>query len=109
MAILNSLQMGFKTLAIQKKSSDVWRLLAATKTEFGNFGVLMAKVEKQVGTVQNTIKDVNSKTKTINRRLKDVEVLDVETPLPSPLLVPLPELASTEEEADFGETRDEDA
>ena len=77
MAILNSLQMGFRTLAIQKKSSEVWQLLSATKVEFQNFGVLMSAVEKQVGTVQNTIKKVNSKTKTINRRLKEVEVLEV--------------------------------
>lgn len=77
MAILNSLQMGFRTLAIQKKSSEVWQLLSATKVEFQNFGILMSAVEKQVGTVQNTIKKVNSKTKTINRQLKDVEVLEI--------------------------------
>jgi DNA recombination protein RmuC len=80
MAILNSLQMGFRTLAIQKKSSEVWQLLSATKVEFQNFGALMSTVEKQVGTVQNTIKKVNSKTKTINRRLKDVEILEIGAP-----------------------------
>jgi DNA recombination protein RmuC len=80
MAILNSLQMGFRTLAIQKKSSEVWQLLSATKVEFQNFGALMSTVEKQVGTVQNTIKKVNSKTKTINRRLKDVEILEMGVP-----------------------------
>jgi DNA recombination protein RmuC len=80
MAILNSLQMGFRTLAIQKKSSEVWQLLAAAKVEFQNFGALMATVEKQVGTVQNTIKKVHSKTRTINRQLKDVEVLEVGAP-----------------------------
>jgi DNA recombination protein RmuC len=76
-ALLTSLQMGFRTLAIQKKGSEVWKLLAATKVEFENFGGLMAKVEKQVGTVQSTLKLVNSKTRTINRRLRGVEVLDV--------------------------------
>jgi DNA recombination protein RmuC len=76
-ALLTSLQMGFRTLAIQKKGSEVWKLLAATKVEFENFGGLMAKVEKQVGTVQTTLKLVNSKTRTINRRLRGVEVLDV--------------------------------
>jgi DNA recombination protein RmuC len=75
-ALLTSLQMGFRTLAIQKKGSEVWRLLAATKLEFEKFGGLMAKVEKQVGTVQSTLRLVNSKTRTINRRLKGVEVLD---------------------------------
>jgi DNA recombination protein RmuC len=79
-AMLNSLQMGFRTLAIQKKSSEVWQLLSATKVEFQNFGALMSTVEKQVGTVQNTIKKVNSKTKTINRQLKDVEVLEMTAP-----------------------------
>jgi DNA recombination protein RmuC len=77
--------MGFRTLAIQKKSSEVWQLLSATKVEFQNFGTLMAAVEKQVGTVQNTIKKVNSKTRTINRRLKDVEVLEMSPPS-SPIL-----------------------
>jgi DNA recombination protein RmuC len=75
-ALLTSLQMGFRTLAIQKKGSEVWRLLAATKGEFQKFGGLMAKVEKQVGTVQSTLKLVSSKTRTINRRLHGVEILD---------------------------------
>lgn len=77
MAYLNNLQMGFKTLAIQAKTSEVWQILATTKVEFQNFGTLMARVEKQVGTVQNTIKDVNSKTRTINRKLRGVEVLEM--------------------------------
>jgi DNA recombination protein RmuC len=80
-ALLTSLQMGFRTLAIQKKGSEVWKLLAATKVEFENFGDLMAKVEKQVGTVQTTLKLVNSKTRTINRRLRGVEVLDTQAAL----------------------------
>jgi DNA recombination protein RmuC len=80
-ALLTSLQMGFRTLAIQKKGSEVWKLLAATKVEFENFGGLMAKVEKQVGTVQTTLKLVNSKTRTINRRLRGVEVLDTQVAL----------------------------
>ncbi len=80
-ALLTSLQMGFRTLAIQKKGSEVWKLLAATKVEFKNFGGLMARVEKQVGTVQTTLKLVNSKTRTINRRLRGVEVLDTQAAL----------------------------
>ena len=73
--------MGFRTLAIQKKGSEVWKLLAATKVEFEKFGGLMAKVGKQVGTVQSTLKLVNSKTRTINRRLRVVEVLDTQAAL----------------------------
>src|ERR1700674_3316592 len=80
-ALLTSLQMGFRTLAIQKKGSEVWKLLAATKGEFEKFGGLMARVEKQVGTVQSTLKLVNSKTRTINRRLRGVEVLDTQAAL----------------------------
>jgi DNA recombination protein RmuC len=63
-------------LAIQKKGSEVWKLLAATKVEFEKFGGLMARVERQVGTIQSTLKLVSSKTRTINRRLKGVEVLE---------------------------------
>lgn len=103
MAILNSLQMGFRTLAIQKKSSEVWQLLSATKVEFQNFGALMATVEKQVGTVQNTIKKVNSKTKTINRRLKDVEVLEMEAPSAPLLEVVGPEARLEPEPPLFGD------
>ncbi len=121
MAILNSLQMGFRTLAIQKKSSEVWQLLSATKVEFQNFGALMSTVEKQVGTVQNTIKKVNSKTRTINRQLKDVEVLEMGAPTAQLLEVPSPEgrlgqeehllgaissLAASEED-ELGEDEDE--
>jgi DNA recombination protein RmuC len=80
-ALLTSLQMGFRTLAIQKKGSEVWKLLAATKLEFEKFGGLMARVEKQVGTVQSTLKLVNSKTRTINRRLRGIEILDAHAAL----------------------------
>jgi DNA recombination protein RmuC len=80
-ALLTSLQMGFRTLAIQKKGSEVWKLLAATKVEFEKFGGLMARVEKQVETVQSTLKLVNSKTRTINRRLRGVEVLETQVAL----------------------------
>ena len=72
MAILTSFQMGFHTLAIQKKGDEVWRVLSSTKNEFEKFGGLMDKVKKQVDTVQNTLGDLSSKTRTINRALKNV-------------------------------------
>jgi DNA recombination protein RmuC len=72
MAILTSFQMGFHTLAIQKKGDEVWRVLSSTKTDFEKFGGLMDKVKKQVDTVQNTLGDLSSKTRTINRALKNV-------------------------------------
>jgi DNA recombination protein RmuC len=77
MAILSSLQMGFKALAIQNKSSEVRNLLAKTKTEFGKFGVLMKTVETQVGTVQNTLHQVGVRTRAINKTLSEVEVVDL--------------------------------
>ena len=75
MAILTSFQMGFHTLAIQKKGDEVWKVLSKAKNEFTNFGTLMDKVEKQVGTVQNTLGEIKKKTNTINRSLKDVSNL----------------------------------
>jgi len=76
MAILTSFQMGFHTMAIQKKGDEVWRVLSRAKGEFEKFGGLMDKVEKQVGTVQSTLREINSKTTTINRSLKGVSSVD---------------------------------
>lgn len=76
MAILTSFQMGFHTLAIQKKGSEVWKVLASTRNEFEKFGGLMDKVEKQVGTVQTTLGEINRKTKTLNRAMRDVGKID---------------------------------
>ncbi|NYF78793.1 DNA recombination protein RmuC [Granulicella arctica] len=81
MAILTSFQMGFHTLAIQKKGDEVWRVLSKAKSEFGNFGTLMDKVEKQVGTVQKTLHEISGKTTTINRALKNVSSVDTGTPV----------------------------
>jgi DNA recombination protein RmuC len=81
MAILTSFQMGFHTLAIQKKGDEVWRVLSKAKNEFGTFGTLMEKVEKQVGTVQKTLHEIGSKTTTINRALKNVSSIDTGAPV----------------------------
>lgn len=75
-AILNSLQMGFKTLAIQKRSSEVWRVLGAIKTEFGKFGGMLEKAQKNLHTATNQLDElVGKRTKAIQRRLRDVESL----------------------------------
>jgi len=74
-ALLNSLQMGFRTLAIEKRSSEVWQVLGAVKTEFGKFGELLAKTKKQLDTVSSTLGDAESKTRTIERKLRNVEQL----------------------------------
>jgi DNA recombination protein RmuC len=74
-AILNALQMGFRTLSIQKRSSEVWTLLGAVKTEFGKFGDVIKKVQKKIQEAGNAIDSAASKTKTIQRKLKDVQEL----------------------------------
>jgi DNA recombination protein RmuC len=74
-AILNALQMGFRTLSIQKRSSEVWTLLGAVKTEFGKFGEVIEKVQKKIQEAGNAIDSAASKTKTIQRKLKDVQEL----------------------------------
>lgn len=76
-AILNSLQMGFKTLAIQKRSSEVWQVLGAVKKEFENFGGMMDKAQKNIQTGLNQLDDVMGKrTRAIQRSLKGVEALN---------------------------------
>ncbi len=74
-ALLNSLQMGFRTLAIEKRSSEVWKLLGAIKTEFGRFGVLLDKAKKKIDEAGNTIGDASKKSRTIEKKLKKVEEL----------------------------------
>lgn len=74
-ALLNSLQMGFRTLAIEKRSGEVWQLLGAVRTEFGKFAEILAKTRRQLEAVGNTLGDAESKTRTIERRLKRVEAL----------------------------------
>jgi len=75
-AILNSLQMGFRTLAIQKRSSEVWRILGAVKKEFENFGGILEKAQKNLQTASNQIDDVIGKrTRAIQKKLKGVESL----------------------------------
>ncbi|HOM65108.1 MAG TPA: DNA recombination protein RmuC [Ignavibacteriales bacterium] len=77
-AFLNSLQMGFRTLAIEKRSSEVWEILGAIKTEFGKFGDLLEKTKKKLQEATNVIDDAGKKTRTIQRKLKDVQSLPSE-------------------------------
>lgn len=75
-AILNSLQMGFRTLAIQKRSSEVWRVLGAVKTEFTKFGGMLEKAQKNIQTANNQIEEIMGKrTRAIQRQLRNVEAL----------------------------------
>ncbi len=74
-ALLNSLQIGFRTLAIEKRSSEVWSLLGAVRTEFGKFGDILDKTHKKLTEASNTIENAARKSRTIERKLKDVQEL----------------------------------
>ncbi|MFC4763716.1 DNA recombination protein RmuC [Dyella koreensis] len=74
-ALLNSLQMGFRTLAIEKRSSEVWQLLAAVKTEFGKFAGVLEKTRKKLTEASNVIDQAGVRTRAIERKLRDVESL----------------------------------
>lgn len=74
-ALLNSLQMGFKTLAVEKRSSEVWALLGAVKTEFGRFGEMLDKTQKKLQEASNSIETAAQKSRTIERKLRTVQEL----------------------------------
>src|SRR5205809_810697 len=91
-ALLNSLQMGFRTLAIQKRSSEVWNLLAGVKTEFAKFGDSLSKVKDKLDQATSDMDKVAVRSRAITKKLRDVEELPSN---PQPLL---PELLADEEE-----------
>jgi DNA recombination protein RmuC len=74
-ALLNSLQMGFRTLAIEKRSSEVWQVLGAVKTEFGKFGDVLAKTKSQLETVTRSIEAAERRTRVMSSKLRQVEAL----------------------------------
>jgi DNA recombination protein RmuC len=90
-ALLNSLQMGFRTLAIQKRSSEVWNLLAGVKTEFGKFGEALSSVKDKLEQAARKMEDVDVRSRAISKKLRDVEGLPDN---PQPLL---PELLSRDD------------
>ena len=75
LAMLSSLQMGFRTLALEKRSSEVWQVLGAVKTEFGKFGDVLAKVKSQTETVLKTLDSAETRSRAMGRALKNVESL----------------------------------
>jgi DNA recombination protein RmuC len=75
LAMLNSLQMGFRTLALEKRSSEVWQVLGAVKTEFGKFGDVLAKVKSQTETVLNTLNSAEQRSRVMGKALRQVEAL----------------------------------
>ncbi len=77
-ALLNSLQMGFKTLAIEKRSSEIWNTLSIFKSEFNKFVDLLSKTQKKIDEASTTLDFATKKTKTIQRKLKDVADIDIQ-------------------------------
>ena len=75
LAMLNSLQMGFRTLALEKRSSEVWQVLGAVKTEFGKFGDVLAKVKSQTESVLNTLGSAEQRSRVMSKALRNVEAL----------------------------------
>jgi DNA recombination protein RmuC len=75
MAMLNSLQMGFRTLALEKRSSEVWQVLGAVKTEFGKFGDVLTKVKTQTLTMLNSLENAEVRSRAMGRALRSVEAL----------------------------------
>lgn len=76
MSLLNSLQMGFRTLAIEKRSSEVWQVLGAAKAEFQKYGEVWAKLERQLQTAQNTVSEAGRRTRAVERKLRAVETVE---------------------------------
>ncbi len=78
LATLNSLQMGFRTLALERRSAEVWQVLGAVKTEFGKFGDVLAKTKKKLDEASNTIVQAEVRTRAMERQLRGVEAMPVE-------------------------------
>jgi len=102
-AILSSLRMGFQTLAIEKRASEVWEVLGAVKTEFGKFGDVLTKVKRQLGTATKTIDLAQTRTRVMERKLRTVEQLP-EDQADSMLKLP----GFTREDAEAERDRNED-
>jgi DNA recombination protein RmuC len=102
-ALLTSLRMGFRTLAIEKRSSEVWSVLAAVKTEFGKFGEVLARVKKQLEVASRTIDQTGVRTRAMERQLRTVERL------PSAEADSLLQLGELDAEADDDDVADADA
>ncbi|HEV3017617.1 MAG TPA: DNA recombination protein RmuC [Burkholderiaceae bacterium] len=77
-AMLNTLQMGFRTLALEQRSSEVWQVLGAVKTEFARFGDWLGRIREQVGTVSRTLEQADTRTKQMQKTLRNVEALPTE-------------------------------
>jgi DNA recombination protein RmuC len=100
LATLTSLQMGFRTLALEKRSAEVWEVLGAVKTEFGKFGDVLARTKKKLIEASNTIGDAEVRSRAMQRQLRSVEALP-----DARVQQLLPGLAAAELDADLGAER----
>jgi len=99
-AILQSLQMGFRTLALEKRSSEVWQLLGAVKTEFGKFGEVIDTLRRQIEAAANTIDKTGTRTRAIERKLRSVQELPPEQ---AAMLLPASDADAEERDSTRGE------
>ena len=93
LSIISSLQMGFRSLALEKRSSEVWQVLGAVKTEFGKFGDVLARAKLQTETVLNTLGQAHVRSRAMDRALRNVEVL---SDVRAQTLIPIEKDAQTE-------------
>jgi DNA recombination protein RmuC len=98
-AIVSSLRMGFQTLVVEKRASEVWRVLGAVKTEFGKFGGVLDKVARQLGTATRTIEETGTRTRAMEKRLRAVEQMD---PMESATILALPAVGTGDDEDNEG-------
>jgi DNA recombination protein RmuC len=103
-AILSSLRMGFQTLAVEQRAAEVWRVLGAVKTEFGKFGGVLDRVQRQLNTVTRTIEETGTRTRAMERQLRKVEQMD---PKESATILALPAAEPEETAEDAGELDEE--
>jgi DNA recombination protein RmuC len=104
-AIVSSLRMGFQTLVVEQRAAEVWRVLGAVKTEFGKFGGVLDRVQRQLHTVTRTIEETGTRTRVMERRLRAVEQMD---PAETATILALPGAGTGEPEGDDAcETRTE--
>ena len=96
-ALLNSLQMGFRTLLVQERSSEVWNILAGVKAEFSTFGSHLSKVQSQLSKASSSLESLRgTRTRAMERKLRDVEMIDSNT---SNKVLELPEDEETDEDS----------
>ncbi len=102
-ALLSSLQMGFRTLAIEKRSSEVWQVLGVAKAEFAKYGDVWEKLGRQLDTAKRTVDEAGRRTRAVTRKLRDVEMLEGSEPAGLPDIVSSDDAEENDEESHAAE------